>query len=137
MKNLYTGLMTYFNTSNNFNTAIGGRMFNTIAPENTPMPYCVFTHVVSTQADTFTEDMDEITLQFSIFSDSSSSTEVHDAMTYCKTLFDDCTFTVTSGVVVQFMRGVDGLIIEEYETESGSQRVWHFHVDYSVIRRKV
>lgn len=136
MKNFYTGLMTYFNTSNSFLTAIGGRMYNTMAPENTPMPYCVFTHIAGYQSDTFTEDMDRIILQFSIFSDSSSSAEVHDAMTACKALFDDCTFTVTSGVVVQFMRGVDGLIIEEYETESGGQRIWHYHVDYDVIRRK-
>lgn len=141
MKNFYTGLMTYFNAApgsvhNSFWTAIGGRMFNTVAPEDTTLPYCVFTHVAGVQSDTFTEDMDEVTLQFSIFSEGSSSGEVHDAMTACKALFDGCSFQVTSGVVVQFMRGVDGLIIEDYETESGSQRIWHYHVDYRVIVRK-
>lgn len=137
MKNFYTGLMTYFNVANSFKTAIGGRLYNTIAPDNTVMPYCVFTHISATQANTFTENMDEILIQFSIFSDASSPAEVYDAMTALKALFDKCTFTVTSATVVSFDRSIEGLIIEDHETEAGAQRIWHYHVDYYATLRKV
>jgi hypothetical protein len=76
--------------------------------------------------------MDDIVIQFSIYSEKSSSTEVHDAMTDLKAMFDDCRLTVSGGTVVSFFRLNDGLELEEIPTSSGVHKVWHYHTDYRV-----
>ena len=132
MKLFYAGLMTYFNTTNNFKTAIGGRLFQEEAPENTAYPYCVFDCIVNTQDDKFGVYIDDIIIQFSIFSEKTSSVEVHDAMTYLKALFNDCAFAITGGTLVHFYRLNSGLERQEVETtKSGVQRIWHYHIDYN------
>jgi len=138
LKNFYTALMTKFNAltagaHNSFWTSVNGRLYNTEAPAEAEYPYAVFLHVSGVQNDTFKNDVDEILIQFSIFSDKDSATEVHDAMINLKALFDDVSLMVTGGTVVQFVRQQDGLQREDVNTPSGAQRVWHFHVDYRVI----
>ena len=138
MKNFYTGLMTYFNAAphNSFYNDIGGRLYNTYAPERTVMPYAVFQHISSRPADTFTETMDEILIQFTIFSTSASSSEIHTAMVDLKALFDKCTFSVTGSSIVEFRRGGEGLTSDEFETVDGLQRGWSYYVEYNVLVRK-
>jgi hypothetical protein len=133
MKLFYTALMTYFNVSNNFKTAIGGRLYQEVAPEHATYPYCVFDTIVNTQNDTFDTEMDDIIIQFSIFSKEVSSVEVHDAMTHLKALFNDCIFTVSGGTVVCFYRLNSGIEREEGSTPSAAEMVWHYHIDYNAI----
>ena len=166
MKNFYTGLMTYFNNfisyqitseaeddltseadehiiteqlSSDHNplwVAIGGRLYNTYAPDGTTFPYAVFQHISSRPEDTFTEKIDDVLIQFTIFSTSPSSSEVHTAMQNLKTLFDDCTFSVIDSTIVEFRRGGEGLTSEEFETVDGLQRGWSYYVEYSVVVQK-
>jgi hypothetical protein len=138
MKNFYIALMTYFNTEtaeahNSFYDDIGGRLFQGDAPDGTAYPYCVFMHIVDTQIDTFKNKMDDIIIQFSIFSEQSSSVEVHDAMTHLKSLLDDCELSISGGDLVSFFRITDGLQREEVTTPSGEQMIWHFHCDYHAV----
>ena len=143
MKNFYTALMTLFNKTtggvhNSFWLDIGGRLYNTRAPEGSALPYCVFLHVAANPDDTFTEKMDEILLQFSIFSGTQDDdTEVQNAMTHLKALFDDCSLSITGGTLVTFTRGAEGLEAEDFETPGGMQSGWHYHVDYHATVRKV
>jgi len=142
MKNFYTALMTYFNalsggSHNAFYTDIGGRLYNTYAPEGATLPYAVFQHISSRPADTFTETMDEILLQFSIFSASPSSSEVLTAMDDLKSLFDNCAFAVEEATIVRFSRGGEGLTSEIYETVDGLQRGWHYYVEYEVLLQAI
>jgi len=131
MKLFYTALMTYFNVANDFKTAIGGRLYQEEAPERATYPYCVFDSIVNTEDDTFDTDMDDIIIQFSIFSEKSSSTEVHDAMTKLRALFKNSVFAVSGGTVVRFYRLNSGLERQEITTTSGVQKVWHYHADYN------
>lgn len=140
MKIFYKALMSKFNAliagaNNEFYTAIGGRLFQEEAPEGTIYPYAVFKHINNNQIDTFKNKMDNIIIQFSIFSEKSSSTEIHDAMTHLKALFDDCRLSISNGSLIYFYRLNDGLQREKNEivTESGIQRIWHFHCDYNVV----
>ena len=138
MKNFYTALMTYFNAApggvhNAFYTDIGGRLYHGDAPDRTTYPYCVIFHIVDTQMDTFKTKMDQVVIQFSIFSDKSSPIEVHDAMTHLKSLFDDCTLSISGGTLVYFFHISDGLMREEVTTVSAEQVIWHFHCDYNAI----
>lgn len=134
MKNFYTALMTKFNLGGDFYDDIGGRMYQGEAPERATYPYCVFSHISNTQEDVFKNKIDDIVIQFSIFSEKSSSTEVHDAMTDLKAMFDDCILTVSGGTVICLYRLSDGpLMRQEVTTQSGVQMIWHYPVDYNVI----
>ena len=138
MKNFYTALMTKFNATvagshNAFWTAIGGRLFQGEAPEGTVYPYGVFFHINNNQIDNFKTKMDDIILQLSIFSEKSSPVEVHDAMTEARSFLDDCSLTISGGILVSFYRISDGLQKDEVTTASGIQSIWHFHVDYRAI----
>jgi hypothetical protein len=140
MKNFYTALKSHFDKTtdgahNTFYNAIGGRFYNSVAPSGAVLPYCVYSHVASSPADTFTEGMDEILIQFSIFSANESAVEVHDAMTALKALFDDCIFTITSATLVSFKRGSEGLEPDEFDA-AGTQKGWHYHVDYTAMIKR-
>jgi hypothetical protein len=141
MKNFYTGLYNHFTAltggvHNAFWLDITGRLYNTYTPEGTVMPYAVFQHISSRPDDTFTEKLDDILIQFTIFSTSASSSEIHTAMVDLKALFDKCTFSVTGSSIVEFRRGGEGLTSEEFETVDGLQRGWSYYVEYNVLVRK-
>jgi len=146
MKNFYTALMTYFNAEtagvhNDFYNDINGQLYHGEAIKGAEYPYCVYLHVVDTQIDTFKNKMDNIIIQFSIFSKQSSPVEVYDAMSHLKSLFDDCVLSISGGTLVSFYRITDGLQKEEATTTSGEQiittsgeqGIWHFHCDYNAI----
>lgn len=142
MKNFFTALMTYFNAApggvhNDLWNDLGGRLFNTRAPEGAVMPYCVFMLVSAVPEFTFTEEETSIILQFSIFSATQDDdTEVQNAMTHLKALFDNCLLSVTGQALLKFDRGNEGLEVEDFETTTGLQRGWHYHVDYNVVLNK-
>jgi hypothetical protein len=82
---------------------------------------------------TFTEDYERVRVQFSLFSDSSSSSEIEDIFTYLKALYDDCTLSPTGETVIMMQRtGFNGAMKEDHLTPSGNQSVWVIHVDYQI-----
>jgi hypothetical protein len=139
VKNFYTGLMTYFNAAphNAFYTDIGGRLYDSYDQGKSTTPCAVYQQISARQADTFTETMDEILLQFTIFSTNSSSSEIRTAMVDLKALFDNCTFAVTGATIVEFTRlGEGSLIPESRTTVEGLQREWSYDVEYNILLRK-
>jgi len=71
-------------------------------------------------------------IQFSLFSKASGSTEIEDMYTHLKALYDDCAMTIT-GYALEWMKRENATLIpEDITTPDGTQRVWHYAVDYSV-----
>jgi hypothetical protein len=80
---------------NDFYNDIGGRFYFEVAPQNTNFPYCTY-HIIHDAYDyLFKDDFEEVIVQFSIFSNNSSSTEVGAIQSHLKALFDWCSLTVT------------------------------------------
>ena len=136
MKNLTTGIMTLFNTSNTFNTAIGGRLFKGRVPEGTPLPYAMFFVVSDVQADTFKDTIADVAIQFSLFSGSSSSAEIEDMYTALKALFDDAIFTVTGNTIVSMIRQQAGFLSVPADTVEGTEEIWQYDIDYNCILQR-
>ena len=142
MKEFFTALMTKFSAlvggvHNAFYTDIGGRLFNTEAPPGTVMPYVIMKQISGLPRYTFTEELTEIVLQFSIFSSNPSSTEVLNIMADLKSLFDDCvSLSITGQTVTKFLRDIEGLDREDVQTVDGIKRCWHYHVDYHIELNK-
>ena len=52
---------------------------------------------------------------------------------YLKTAYDDCSMTITSTTLIWFRRDNAMLYVEDYTTPAGTQKVWHYVVEYTVL----
>lgn len=142
MKNFYISLYTYFSQTtdavhNDFFNDVGGRMYQFEAPDDAEYPYCVYKHISDYQIDTFTSDIDNIIIQFSVYSEKSSKQEILNTMTHLKDLFTDCGLTVSNGYVIYFYWVNDSIIIEEVNTPSGIQEISHFTCDFNTVFERI
>lgn len=112
---------------------IGRRLFKGEAPEGAEYPYAVYILVSDVQADTFKSKLEDVIIQFSLFSSNSSTTEIEDMYIHLKTLYDDCSLTLNGSSLVWMVRQSAQLLREEHTTPSGMIGVWHYAVDYSII----
>ena len=123
-------------TGSSFLTAVGSRFYKHRAPENAVFPYAVYGLVSDTSDPTFAEQLEDVLIQFDLYSSASSSGEVEDLYTYLKSLYDDCTFAITGETLLSCVRENAVLFVEDYTTTAGTVEVWHYAVDYR-IRTKV
>lgn len=131
MKELFTGIYNLFNAGNTFKTAVGGQMYLHEAPQDVAtFPYAVYTMIVGLSDWTFTESTEETLMQFSIFSESRSATEVTEAFTKMMTLFDDAILTVVGYDHVYMHREASRLIRDSLSN------TWHYSADYRILLEK-
>ena len=146
MKNLATGLMTFFNAldesdaHNSFYNDIPGRLFygkaeGILLSEGAYVNYFIINDV---DFDTFTENMVYIYIQFSIFSGSASVIEIMDILTHLSAWLKDTIFTVTSETVVHAKQiQSDGPYDVPANTEAGTSRYWQTDVDFEILINRV
>jgi len=105
MNALLTAIYNKFTAApvNTLYTALNGRMFTRYAPQGTIFPYAVLDIVSGVSDWTFDYDFDDIDIQFNLFSQSSGETEIGNLLSYLRSLYDDCTLSV-SGYTHLFMR---------------------------------
>jgi hypothetical protein len=136
MKNTIQGLFTLFNAGNTFNTAISGRMYYSIAPAGTTLadgPYAIVFVVSNVDNDTFTENQNDIYLQFSLYSGLSSPAEILDMETYLTAMLKDKTFAVSGATVVTTQRlQSNGPTWTPADLETGKEGYWSTDVDFCV-----
>jgi len=132
MNNLISAIYTKITTGpSSLYNDVGGRVYLDQAPDDAQFPYVVFLIVVDTPDNVFGKLGEEVAIQFSLFSSSSSVTEISTMYTDLKTLFDDVKLTVTSSTMFIMQRERLVTMMEEMVTESGTQRVKHWAVDYT------
>jgi len=120
-------------SGSSFSTAIGGRFFEDEAPEGADYPYAIYKIVSSTPDYVFAGKHEDYLVQFSMFSTASGSTEIKTITEYLKTLFDECSLTIT-GLTLLYMgwQNTVGPSTEEHTTPAGTQKAWACHSDYRV-----
>lgn len=140
----FTGMMTHFNAldesgnHNAFWVDVNGQMYGEgEVPGGTAYPYATILSVSDANDDTFTEEMVEQYIQFSLFSGMSSKAEIKRMDTHLTALFKDKVFTVTGWTVVVMRRiSGNGPINVPADTEAGTGRYWQFDSDYTIILNK-
>lgn len=132
MNNLLTALYGKL-AGSALSTAIGGRMYLDQAPGKPTFPYVVFFIVSSVPEKTFTEDLSETLIQFSIYSSSSSATEVSAIYAALKTLYDECSLTITGSSLVWMKETNLVTMTEDMTTATGTTTLKHWAVDYEVL----
>lgn len=135
MKNLTTAIYGKL-AGSSLSSAVGGRVFKGIAPDGTAFPYVTYSLVSDVPEYTFSETMEDVTIQFDLFSNASSSSEVEDLFGYLKALYDFCTMTITGGSLLYMRRNVAILYTEDMTTPTGTESIWHYSVDYNIMMKR-
>lgn len=132
MHNLLASIMTKCSGSA-LSTAVGGRIFEGQAPEGTEFPYVVITIVDDAQADTFKDKLEDLQIQFSLFSISKGLTEITGMFTNLKALFDDAVLTITGNYHILISRQHLTTMYDDITTPEGTVGLRHWAVDYWII----
>lgn len=132
MNNLLTAIYGKFSGSS-LSSNVGGRIFFDSAPEGTEYPYVVYFINNSVQNKTFTEIYSDTTVQFNLFSISTGVTEITTMYNNLKSLFDECSLTITGSTLIWMREGVLSTSYEDIVTENGTVGCRNWAVDYDVL----
>lgn len=87
--------------------------------------------------NTFREELEDVQMQFSIFSATNSSAEVEDIYTLLKIVYDKCSLTITGNTFLHMFRLQSTLMIDDVTVNpTGTGWVWHYAVDYNIMMQK-
>lgn len=130
MKALASSITTYFNIANSLKTSLSGQMYPHEASESATYPYGVYYIISEFHDEDFTDAHENITVQFSVFSDDHSPEEILTLSEQLKSLFDDAALAVTGYRLIRFHRESAQLIRDE------ERKTWSAIIDYDVILEK-
>ena len=91
-------------TGSGFYNDVSGRMYLNKAPQTATFPYCVYFSVTDVNDLDFSDESEEFLIQFNIFSENNSATEAGNLLESLKTMFDNCSLTVTGWRHIGFQR---------------------------------
>lgn len=130
MKELAAAITTHFNVTNSLKTALGGQMYPFEAKQDAAFPYGVY-YIIDEQTDyDFSDERQDIYVQFSLFSEDSSPGEAFTLGGYLKTLFDDADLTVSGWTCLQFKRTGSKVLRDE------EMNTYTFIGEYTAILEK-
>lgn len=127
-----TAINTQAINSTVFYEMIQGRFFEDEAPQEMALPYVVYSIISEVPDKTFTEDYEQYRVQFSIFSEKSSSLEAKTIMKALKDAFDDENILTTEGVIISCSRISASINSIDIETADGSGKEWQADIDYQM-----
>ena len=106
MNELFKSIYSHFlaEPHNAFYNALSGRLFYGEAPQECTKPYAVYFGVAAVPDNTFTEEIDDISIQFNCYSGLSSAIEAGELLKKCRDLFDGTELTVTGNRDIQLFR---------------------------------
>jgi len=108
MNYLFQGIENHFSatTGSGFYNDISGRLYPNFAPQEGTFPYCVYFLVSDVDELDFSDEREDIAIQFNVFSESYSALEAGNLLESLKTMFDNCDLTVTDWRHLQFQRNI-------------------------------
>lgn len=112
---------------------VGGRVYLDRAGKGAVFPYVVFFIVSGSPEKTFTEHYANTLIQFSLFSTSESAAEITDMYADLKTLFDECSLTITGSSLVWMKEQNLTTMVEDITDTQAGEAVKHWAVDFEVL----
>lgn len=133
MQVLLNGIYNKFTGSTGAGTlhaVLGGRLQFAEAQQGQTYPYGVYHMISNVPSATFDVEFEEYIIQFNLFDDNSSSTDINTAFTALETLYDDCTLDVIGYVNVYMKREMSNL------TKESERGIWNYMAQYRVFIQK-
>ena len=113
MNALLTAIFNRFSGSD-FSADIGGRMYSRYAPQGVAFPYAVVSIPFGLSDWMFVERFDDVDVQFNLFSQNTSETEIGTMLTNLRARYDDTTLTV-AGYTFLYMQHERSLALSDPE----------------------
>ena len=134
MNSLFQGIYNHFsaNTTTGFYNDVSGRMYLGQAPQGAVFPYCVYFSVSDIDELDFSEEREDFLLQFNIFSQNNSALEAGNLLESLKTMFDNCSLTVTGWRHLQFKRSM----VHPNSDFTQVPPIQGYSIDYDVLLEK-
>jgi hypothetical protein len=107
---------------------LGGRVYPTEAPQEAAFPYSVYNLISDVPEYTFNETIENAVIQFNIFDDDKSVTNINTDFTALTTLYDWSTLTITGYTSVYMKRELSFVTREE--------DVWNYMIQYRLVFQK-
>ena len=134
MKDLFTGIYAEFSSvpASSFYTALSGRLYLEEAPQGTPFPYGTYGLVNNSADYNFTNRFEEATIDFNLYSDSTSgAVEITGLYEKLKEQFDDVNLTVAGYSELKFRR--ENAWLNKQPSDIPNKSVWGYTVQYGVL----
>ena len=131
MQVLFNGIYSKFTGSTGAGTLytlLGGRLHPNEAPQESAYPYGVYYLISDVPEYTFSETIETALIQFNLFDDDSSATDINTAFTALTTLYDWATITITGYTSVYMQRELNYLLRES--------DVWNYMIQYRLVFQK-
>ncbi len=134
MNNLKAAFQTKFTAlvagaHNDFFNDVSGQLYDTQADQDAKLPYAVLTIISDVPDYVFNGKAEDWLVQLSLFSDTSSATEIGNMYAHAKTLFDNATLTITGATQILLEREGSGALVKDDEG------VWQMDIDYRVVTK--
>lgn len=105
---------------------LDGRLYHTQADQTTVFPFAVFTFISQGTEYTFTDEFENLVVQFSLFSLQKSSLEIEILRAKLTALYDWSSLTV-SGYTHLYMRRINSRLMKD------DRPAWHYSIDYRIF----
>lgn len=119
---------------------VAGRIYlDQYPPDEMPVtyPYIIYFIITDVPEDTFTDSLEDVLIQFSLFSASSGAAEITTMYADLKTLFDDKPLAIAENTHIWTIRQNLAPMVDEIITKEGTVSVKHWPVDYSIMMQKI
>ena len=129
MQELFKGIWDKFNIANG--TALKGAvtgMYFSEAPQGTAYPYIVYHKISGVPGYTFSEEMENVIIQFNIYDNGSSSIKINDIYAKLTSLYDWCNLNVAPWNSIYMKRELDNLTREN--------DIWNYFLQYRLEIQK-
>ena len=132
MQSLFVGLFNKFTGSTGAGSLyalLGGKKLHpNEAPQGSAYPYGVYYLISDVPEYTFSETIENTLIQFNLFDDDSSATDINTAFTALTTLYDWATISIDGYTSVYMQRELSYLTKEE--------DIWNYMIQYRLVFQK-
>ena len=128
MTELFAAIITHY-SSDPLKDSLTGGLWNTEAPQDVVFPYGVFQLISDVPEWTFSENLENILIQFNIFSDKSNPVETCALFELLKKAFDFLDLPIDNYETVSLVR--ENAILTRVES------VWQYNVTYRIVIQKI
>lgn len=127
MRNLPTQIYSLFTAGGDFKNALDGRLSYAFAPQNTIYPYAVYSLLFAENMDTFSENLDGVSVQFNLFSEQSSASECYDLADKCCQMFDGKPINANKNILIRRIQ------TPPFRTDTDDMACWQAVIEFGII----